>query len=584
MSQQPVEPVDIQSAIEQGKTFITKPPSTPEEVKETLESISSGVEQVRYTEGERLSSTGQAVLKDLEQVLVSGAEVSEAIPTETFLHAARAQKEAREAIHPENLEISPESKEEARAVAMDIGKLLKTVLTSSELRHFASDFMLWLRSALIAQETPQERGKEKESPEAEQEQQEIGQVPVVSMQKAPVSRLPALSDDQLDRFIGLLEWSQERPEYQEAVGFVFEQLGQVQELLGIEEFGEAEAPESPLIDKEAFQRAMTEAKQAALDAMKALENWTHRSFAGFQQQLQKTSQNLQNDKELRNAVNSLSHFLSNCFTQPGFLNDRQWIRNEASDLFDQLKGRLSPQNRSDFQALMDESRNVLEAVSDEPKTAHLKESLRHLLEDLFMSSEGGFQLKTELFGDLGVITSSLMERVRFIRVPELEIHDEEFDFSAHNIVLDAAELIPQQFKVTLVTENMLERAKQEEETSAIALSEEEKHRLFVERDLSVIQEPPRPSVTSAASATSPWATFLKVEVKGIRGHCKDLHYTMRKRTGFPQMSDEGAADLRVWGHNGMLIKVVLKPEIVVEETVTKTVTSTIETSKPLALW
>jgi hypothetical protein len=69
---------------------------------------------------------------------------------------------------------------------------------------------------------------------------------------------------------------------------------------------------------------------------------------------------------------------------------------------------------------------------------------------------------------------------------------------------------------------------------------------------------------------------LKVEVKGVRGHCKNLHYSMRKRSGFPQLTDEGEADLRVWGHKGMLIKVVLKPEMIVEETITQT----IETSKP----
>ena len=54
---------------------------------------------------------------------------------------------------------------------------------------------------------------------------------------------------------------------------------------------------------------------------------------------------------------------------------------------------------------------------------------------------------------------------------------------------------------------------------------------------------------------------------------------MRKRAGFPQLSDEGVADLRVWGAQGMLVKVVLKPEWITEETVERTITSTQETSK-----
>lgn len=572
MSKQPVEPVDVQSIIEQGKSFLTQPPTTPESVKETLQTLSSGVEQVRYAESENLSSTGKAILEDLEQVLVSGAELSEAIPTETFLHAARAQQEVREAIHPEKMQVSEETKEEAPKALMDTGRLLKTIVSSADFRHFAGDTIAWLRDVLF-------RVQQRIEEPTKKEKQSIGQVPIE--EEEAITPEFKVSDEQLDRLISMLEWSQERPDYQESIGFIFDQLQMIPTLLGITE----EQPEEAVaVDREAMAKAIDEAKATAADALKALENWTHRSFTPLKDQVTRTAENLKTDNELRNTLSSFTHFLGNCFTQPGYLNDRQWIRQEASNLISDLQQRLSPQNRSDFQSLFDQSRAALEAIGNEPKTAHLKESLKRLLEDLFISKEAagegllpGFQLKTELVSDLGEIVGGLMERVRFLRLPDLEIHDEEFDFTAHNIILDAAELVPQQFKMTLVTENMLERAKMQQEESVVGLSEEEKHMLFVERDISTI-ESRQPAVISAA-ASSPWATFLKFEVKGVRGHCRNLHFTMRKRAGFPQLSDEGVADLRVWGAQGMLVKVVLKPEWITEETVERTITSTQETSK-----
>lgn len=575
MSKQAAEPIDVQSIIEQGKTILAEPPTTPESVKETLQTLSSGVEQVRYTEGEHLSSTGKAILEDLEQVLVSGAELSEAIPTETFLHAARAQQDVREAIRPEKMQVSEETKEEAQKALMDAGRLLKTIISSADFRHFAGDTIYWLRDVLFKVQQRIEEPTKKEK-------QTIGQVTIE--EEEPITKELHVSDEQLDRLISMLEWSQERPEYQESIGFIFDQLQMIPTLLGMTE---EEPEEEVAVDREAMAKAVEEAKVAAADALKALENWTHRSFTPLKEQIVKIAENLKSDKQLNNTMSSFTHFLNNCFTQPGYLNDRQWIRQEASDLISDLQQRLSPQNRSDFQALFDESRSALEAIGKEPKTAHLKESLKRLLEDLFISKETagqegilpGFQLKTELVSDLGVIVGGLMERVRFLRLPDLEIHDEEFDFTAHNIVLDAAELVPQQFKMTLVTENMLERAKMEKEESVVGLSEEEKHKLFVERDIGAI-ESRQPAVISAAAA-SPWATFLKFEVKGVRGHCHNLHFTMRKRSGFPQLSDEGVADLRVWGAQGMLVKVVLKPEWITEETVERTITSTHETSNLL---
>ena len=233
----------------------------------------------------------------------------------------------------------------------------------------------------------------------------------------------------------------------------------------------------------------------------------------------------------------------------------------------------------------------MKSLDREPRTAHLKESFRKLLEDLFISegADGAFRLKTELINDMGVIVGGLLQRTKYLRVPDIAVHDEDLDFTAHNIILDATELIPQQFKLTLVTENMVERAKQQEmldrESVGESLTVEEKQRIFVERE-------PGNVALSAGSFTnaSPaeWQSHLKFEVKGVHGHCRNVHFNVRKRSGFPQLTDEGLADLRVWGPKGMLVKIVLRPEWITQETLerdvhTKETVETTSASTPITI-
>ena len=558
---------DVEKIVEQGKAILKGEtiPTSSEELKGTLESIGSEVEQVRYAEGEKLSSTGQAVLKDLEEILVGGSEVTAAIPPETFLHAARAQQKVAEAAKPEESrqELGKKSEEVAEQVVMNISSLLRMFFTSNEFRDVVSDWSGWLKEVLVVQIEEAQKA-------IEPVEEGIGQVP--TEEESEISkRVPKIKDEQLDKLIGMLEWMQERQEYQTAIGYIFNQLSNLSSVLGIDtEQSQAEAEEEmTVVDKDKLKEAIEEAKAAGLDTLKAIENWTHHSTKPFQSNLSLTAQHLKSDTRLRSSLQSLAHFLANCFNEPGFLNDRQWIREEARERLDQVRESITDAYKSDFRGLADEARDLIKSLDREPRTAQLKQSLRKLLEDLFIipdqpSTAGiteSFRLKTELLSDMGVIVGGVLQRAKYLRVPDIEVHDEELDFTAHNIILDAGELIPQQFKMTLVTENMVEKVKHEEREG---LTEEEKERVFVQLETPVQHTAAPINVSGPA-----WQTHLKFEVKGIHGHCRGVHFHVRKRSGFPQITDEGLADLRVWGPKGMLIKVVLRPEWIKEETIEK---------------
>ena len=581
--------VDVEKIVEQSKSILKGEtlPKSSEEIQKTLETIGSEVEQVRYAEGEKLSETGQAVLKDLEEILVGGAEVTAAIPPETFLHAARAQQKVSEAAKPE---IASEKASEGEQVAMNLASLLRMSFTSNEFRDVLSDWSKWLKDVLIVQIEEAQKSVTNEPAEIVSE---IGQVPVEEPETLK-NRIPEVKDEQLDKLIGMLEWMQERAEYQQAVGYIFNQLSNLPIILGIKP-AEATSEES-IVDQKKLKEAVEEAKKVGQDTLKAVENWTNRSTSQFQSHLNSFSIHLKSDEKLRSSIQSFAHFLANCFNEPGSLNDRKWIRDEAQDQLDAVRSAIEQEGyKKDLQGLADEARDLIKSLDREPRTAHLKESLRKLLEDLFMTESGGesgigsFRLKTELINDMGVIVGGLLQRAKYLRVPDIEVHDEDLDFTAHNIILDAAELIPQQFKMTFVTENMVEKARQQEmlaSEGASELSEEQKEKLFVER------EPLHPTptlgvVSSVSPATSEWQSHLKFEIKGVHGHCRNVHFNFRKRSGFPQLTDEGLADLRVWGPKGMVVKVVLRPEWIKKETVEREIHTkeTIETtsSKPITI-
>ena len=567
------EVIDVEKIVEQGKSILKGKaiPTSTEEIKTTLESIEKGVEQVRYAEVEKLSETGKSVLKDLEEILIGGAEVTSAIPPETFLHAARAQQKVSEAVSSPETQAAVEakSKEVEESVVTNLGSLLRLLMTSNEFRDVISDWSSWLKNVLIFTIA------EAQKVIKEEQKQEIGQGPVSETEK--VSEIPSITDDQLDKLVVMLEWTQDRQEYQSAISYIFNQFSNLSAILGIEESeaeGEGEGDEG-VGDREATKKlkeAMVEAKAAGVDTLKAIENWTHHSTEPFQSTLASVSNHLKSDIRFRSSIQSLIHFLANCFNEPGFLNDRQWIRDEARNRLEEVRVVLTDTYKTDLQNLIRAAENLLKAFDREPRTTHLKESLRKLLEDLFVADPkagltGAFRLKTELISDMGVLVGGLLERVRYLRVPDIQIHDDDLDFTARNIILDAAELVPQQFKLTVVTENMVEKVKHEQERQPEVLTEAEKERIFVERELLPSQSQPPPKSQFINPDAPAWQTHLKFAVKGIHGHCRNVHFDIRKRTGFPQLTDEGQAALRVWGVRGMLIKVVLKPEWVTEQTI-----------------
>lgn len=559
------EIVDVEKIVEQGKAILKGEtlPKSSEEIKTTLESIGSEVEQVRYAEGEKLSSTGQAVLKDLEEILIGGAEVTASIPPETFLHAARAQQKVSEAAKPE--EVGKKTKEAGEQVVMNLASLLRMLFTSNELRDVVSDWSNWLKDVLVLQIEETQKTLEAASSE-----EGIGQVPI---EESKIGTLPKVKDEQLDKLIGMIEWMQERQEYQTAIGYIFNQISNLSSILETEE---PEEEETTVADEEKLKEAMKEAKAAGLDTLKALENWTHHSTDPFKSHLTLTAHHLKSDIRLRSSLQSLAHFLANCFSEPGFLNDRQWVRDEARDRLDQVRESLVEAYKSDFRGLADEARDLIKSLDREPRTAQLKQSLRKLLEDLFIVPDQpgiteSFRFKTELLSDMGVIVGGILQRAKYLRVPDIEVHDEDLDFTAHNIILDASELIPQQFKMTLVTENMVEKVKREAVEEKEGLTEEEKERIFVERETPAQIQAHRSHLNPLNVDGPTWQSHLKFEIKGIHGHCRNVHFNIRKRTGFPQITDEGQADLRVWGAKGMLVKVVLRPEWIKEETIEREV-------------
>lgn len=551
--------LDVEKLVEQGKALLSgeSVPGTQEEVKSTLESLGSEIEQVRYTEGPKLSGTGQAILKDLEEILIGGAEVTEAIPPETFLHAARAQQKLSEATKPEEAVEATKEKtgDVSEKVYPNLAKLLRMIFTSKEFRDLISDWSDWFKSVLLT------------STRSTEEKENIGQVPsTLSVYNFKVS------NEHLDKLIGMFEWVLEREEYQTALGYIFKEFSELSKFLGIESGGEEG---ESVVDKAKLSAAVEEMKLVGLDSLKAIENWTHRSVEDFKDHLDETAKQLKSDGEFRDSLESLGHFLSNSFTEPGYLNDRTWIREEARNRVEQVGSILQQKGyKESFKALAREFKQLVASLNVEPRTGQLKRSLRKLLEDLIVADPDAsnftdsFRLKTELVNDLGILVNTLLNRAKYIRIPDIEIQDEDLAFSARNIILDAAELVPQQFKMTVITENMVEKIKRDRELENLPLNEEEKEGVFVHRQVPTTHHK---SPLEPLESSPTWQSHLKLQLKGIHGHCRNVHFHVRKRSGFPQITDEGLADLRVWGPRGMLVKVVIRPEWIKEKVTEKTI-------------
>ncbi|GAA5906426.1 uncharacterized protein JCM6883_004476 [Sporobolomyces salmoneus] len=218
-----------------------------------------------------------------------------------------------------------------------------------------------------------------------------------------------------------------------------------------------------------------------------------------------------NDSELRSWFHELNTYIRQCLQEPGYIMkdecDRRGreLRDSSKKFWDPKEGKYAGHKDRFF----DETQNFFTSYADDGLNQRLGESVKTLFSDLLFNSDGNLEYKPHLWKDIrSVILPQLFQQVGYIPIPRAEYTSPDVDLVVENLTLESANLLPNLFE--LEARNYFKLSPYDN------LGDVSKH--------------------------SFWVSFSQVQTD-----LKDVAFYIKKKTGFPKLTDSGYADVFLGG-------------------------------------
>jgi len=213
------------------------------------------------------------------------------------------------------------------------------------------------------------------------------------------------------------------------------------------------------------------------------------------------------DEELRNWFKDMDRYIRRCLQEQGYILDdasnADWNR-----LYDHGNYLLRNKYRGHTDRIMDEIKFLADQFDQDAQNKAFAASLTKLFNDLGNDENGKPTFKPHLVKDLTeVIIPAIFENVAYIPVPRIEYSDPQFDAVIENLVLESDNFMP----------NVLEIAS-------------ENYMRFG-----------RKKVANKNHHT------IDVKVAGIQMDLRDVSYYIKRKQGFPSLTDTGVANILLAG-------------------------------------
>ncbi|GAA5833009.1 hypothetical protein JCM3766R1_000397 [Sporobolomyces carnicolor] len=218
-----------------------------------------------------------------------------------------------------------------------------------------------------------------------------------------------------------------------------------------------------------------------------------------------------NDSELRSWFHELNVYIRQCLQEPGYIMkdecDRRGreLRDSSKKFWDPKEGKYAGHKDRFF----DEVQAFFTSYADDGLNQRLGESVKTLFSDLLFNSDGNLEYKPHLWKDIrSVILPELFKQIGYVPIPRAEYTSPEIDLVLENLTLESANLLPNLFE--LEARNYFKLSPYDN------LGDVSKH--------------------------SFWVSFSQVQCD-----LKDVAFFIKKKTGFPKLTDSGYADVFLGG-------------------------------------
>ncbi|KAK0623466.1 hypothetical protein B0T14DRAFT_536345 [Immersiella caudata] len=213
------------------------------------------------------------------------------------------------------------------------------------------------------------------------------------------------------------------------------------------------------------------------------------------------------DEELRSWFRSTNQYIRRCLQEQGYVledaSTEDWNR-----LHDRGNYLLRDKYRAHTDRILDEIKFLADQFDQDPQNKAFAASLNKLFTDLGNDENGKPVFKPHLVKDLtDVILPAIFENVAYIPVPRVEYSDPQIDAVIENLVLESDNFMPNVMEIA--SENYMRFGRKK-------VANKSKH-------------------------------SIDVRVSGIQMDLRDVSYYIKRKEGFPSLTDTGVANILLAG-------------------------------------
>lgn len=223
------------------------------------------------------------------------------------------------------------------------------------------------------------------------------------------------------------------------------------------------------------------------------------------------------DPELRSFFQDVNKFIRKCLREQGFVLQDQ-ANHEWNQLYDRGQFLLRDRYRSHTDRLLDEVKFIGNQFDEDPQNKAFAAAVEKLFLDLGNDENGKPKFKKHLVKDLTeVIIPGIFENTRYVPIPRIEVSDPMVDVVVENLVIESNNLFP----------NVME------------FGSDNYWRL------------------GRRQVSNKHDNKVMISASGIQCDLRDVSYYIKKKQGFPSITDKGVMDI-ILGGEGFSFKIAAR--------------------------
>lgn len=213
------------------------------------------------------------------------------------------------------------------------------------------------------------------------------------------------------------------------------------------------------------------------------------------------------DPELKNWFKSVDKFIRKCLKEQGFILQDQ-SNEEWNQLYDKGQFLLRERYRDHTNRIMDETRFLADQFDQDPQNKAFGLAMQKLFQDLGNDENGKPVFKKHLLTDISnVIVPAIFEHTRYVPIPRIEVSDPMIDAVVENLVIESDNLAPN--VIEFGSDNYFRWGRKK-------ISNKHDNKIMI-------------------------------SASGVQMDLKDVSYYVKKKQGFPSITDKGVMDIYLGG-------------------------------------